>query len=159
MSSYGLRNTSGQRLHRTATTLSYRGHMGVTSEEPTDWTALLEWYVSSSELIEELEACWVIVDAMLCGSAASNLVAAEAQNGLTAKAELWLAAHPCPEIWNGEHMDSIVHTSMDIGALIVASDGDPLDANHADLADKVKEARLMLDEVRVMVSQLTSGLG
>jgi hypothetical protein len=100
---------------------------------------------------------WVIVDAMLFGSAGSNLVAAEAPIGLTAKAELLPAAHPCPGKWNGEHMDSIVHTPMDIGALIVSSDGDPLNANHADLADKTNEARLMFDEVDVMVSQLMSG--
>jgi hypothetical protein len=125
---------------------------------PIDWTALLDWYVNASHIIDDLDACQVLVDTMLEGTAEANLHACDALGALTRDAELWLVTHPCPERWNGEHMAAIVHVYMAIGALIVGVGGDPADADQGDLKDKVTDAGLMIDEVRILVSRLSAAL-
>jgi len=113
--------------------------------------ALFAWYLSADYILRDLDGCQVVADAMLCGSATPNLLAATALDTLTVQAELWLAAHPCTEQWNGEHMAALVHAYMDVGALVVEAGGD---LACIDIADKVTDARLMLGEVRDIISQL-----
>ncbi len=43
--------------------------------ESTDPYALLDWYLSAEFIIRDLDACHVVADAMLCGSATPNLLA------------------------------------------------------------------------------------
>jgi len=125
---------------------------------PIDWSALLDWYVNASHIIADLDACQVLVEAMLTGTPEANFRAVEALGTLTRDAELWLVTHPCPEQWNGEHMAAIVHVYMAIGALIVGVGGDPADADPSDLKDKVTDAGLMGEEVRMLVSRLSAAL-
>jgi hypothetical protein len=100
---------------------------------PNDWPALSNWYVHAPHIIDDLDACQVLVDAMLEGTPEANLHAADALGALTRDAELWLVTHPCPERWNGEHMAAIVHVYMAVGALIVSVGGEPADADEGDL--------------------------
>jgi len=127
-------------------------------EAPIDWHALLGWYVDASHLIDDLGACQVLVETMLQGLPEENLRAAEALDALTGDAEMWLVTHPCPEKWNGEHMAAIVHVYMAVGALMVGVGGDPADADPGDLKDKIADAGLMFDEVKLLVSRLSAAL-
>ncbi len=132
--------------------------MSSDSEAPIDWPALLDWYMHASHIIDDLDACQSLVDAMLDGTAEANLHAADTLGALTRDAQLWLITHPCPERWNGEHMTAIVHVYMAVGALIVGVGGDPADADQGDLKEKVTDAGLMIDEVKMLVSRLTAAL-
>jgi hypothetical protein len=132
--------------------------MSADSETPIDWPALLDWYMNASHIIEDLDACQVLVETMLDGTPEANLHAADALGVLTRDAQLWLLSHPCPERWNGEHMTAMVHVYMAVGALIVGVGGDPADADQGDLKEKVTDAGLMIDEVRMLVSRLSAAL-
>ena len=125
---------------------------------PIAWAALLDWYVGASELVEDLEACRIIVGSLLVGSATSNLVACDELNALTRRAELWLLAHPCPEEWNAAHVGTIVQMCMEIGELIVGAGGDPTRVDQATLKDKSTEVDLMIDEVKELIFQLMAVL-
>lgn len=89
--------------------------MAYEAGESADPYALLDWYLSAELVIRDLDACHVVADAMLCGSATPNLVAAGALNAFTNEIELWLVTHPCPEPLNGDDMAEIVHTYGDRG--------------------------------------------
>ena len=128
--------------------------MGIDSDGPTDWDELFEWYVSATDLIEDLDGCWVLVDAMVCGSPTPYLEAALALNTLTTSAERWLALHPCPEEWNTEQMAAIVHGFMDIGSLLVRSGGDPAGSGQLAMTKELVNLGLMLNEVKELVARL-----
>ena len=128
------------------------------AQTPIDWPALLDWYMHASHIIVDLDACQMLADAMLDGTPEANLRAACAMAALTRDAELWLVTHPCPERWNGEHMAAIVHVYMAVGALIVGVGGDPADADQGDLKEKVTDAGLMIEEIRMLVSRLSAAL-
>jgi hypothetical protein len=132
--------------------------MSSDSRTPIDWPGLLDWYMHASRIIDDLIACQLLVEAMLDGTPEANLRAADALEVLTRDAQLWLITNPCPERWNGEHMTAMVHVYMAVGALIVGVGGDPADADQGDLKEKITDAGLMIDEVRMLVSRLSAAL-
>jgi hypothetical protein len=131
------------------------GRVEPTEGLPVDWAALLDWYVGATDLIGDLEACWEMVDSMLCGTDVTNLVVAEALHARTMKSERWLVSHPCPEHWSDEHLAAIVHTFMEIGRMIVEVGGRQVDFDQTELVEKVDQARLMMGEVNELMARLT----
>jgi len=132
--------------------------MSFIDQGPTDWGALFQWYTGAKPIIEDLDACRVIVDSMLVGNADTNCRAAEGLDALTRNAELWLLTNPCPEKWNGEHMTAVVDAYKGIGALVMSTLGAPDPALRVVLKEAVDEANRMLEEVRGMIAQLWSSL-
>jgi len=119
-----------------------------------DGTALARWYSSAHELLRALDACRQVVDSMMVGTAATNLLLADELAELTRNAEFWLAAHPCPDPRTGEHMGAIAHAYAMAGDMVVDAGGDSTNADQAELKDIVTEAGVMLDEVTDLVDRL-----
>ena len=130
-----------------------------TGGEEIDWSALLEWYLSSLGLLEDFDSCQVVVDSLLSGTPEANLAGTVELGALTRDAELWLLTHPCPDVWNGEHMAAIVHAYMAIGTLVVDAYGDPDRVDRVELKEQMSEAALMVQEVKELVARLTVALG
>ena len=129
--------------------------MPATFSEPAAWACLLDWYVSASETIGDLEVCRVIVHSMLAGTATTNAVVAEALDALTRRSELWLATHPSPDAWNGEHLGAAVHVYMRFGRAMKECGWDPANADATELRSAVSAGDLLMDEVDGLVGQLS----
>ncbi len=124
------------------------------SIDPIEWSRLLSWYVSASDLLEDLDACRILAHSMLEGSTTANAAMAGTLDELTSRAELWLVSHPCPEPWNGDHLAAIVFGYMTFGSIMEEADWDRDEADRVTLKTLVAEGDLLVDEVRELVVRL-----
>jgi len=107
---------------------------------------LARWLHEVQIVVDDLDSCRAIAQALLVGSPESNRVGLEALNRLTQHDELWLLAHPCPDRTLGQLYFEVVECFTDIGRLfdIVGGDveaaGDSLPTTIVeDACEKVRE--------------------
>jgi len=120
------------------------------------WERVSEWFQRSAGVFEGLSACCVLVESILDGDPAANLVAAKRLSTQTKDAELVLLADTCPDPWGARQLASILSTLAEVGREVVLGFGDPQGAERTMLEAKVASARRMVTELQRLGVRLLS---
>ena len=112
------------------------------------WEQVSEWFRRSAGVFEGLSADCGIVESIFESDPAENLASAKLLSSQIHDAELLLLADPCPDLWGGRQLNSIVATLAEVGHEVVLAFGDPKGAERTLLMAKVVSARRMVTELQ-----------
>ena len=132
------------------------GPVSSSESAPIDWVALRGWYLSTTEVLTIFDLCCIISRTLLKGGAAANLREAERLGALTAEADRWLSAHPCPGLWNGNWVRLVNLHFVAIKDVVAAVDGLGVADDEA-FRGRIDDACARVVEIRELVVRVGEG--